>query len=253
MAGELKFSVRGWKGPAGYGFVQGLKWAGRDFYIYQADKTAAGENLIIRRYDAKLNYKGYLTIVNGGHGSTTGVIQIDPITSRHLIPAGSRGIRVVDYVIGNSGNPVSRFIDTVGYCSAISCNNTANRLSVRKGGGTQTVTWFNRDAVLKGDKPEPLFKFSFPTPKNATFQGHYNFGDSDFFHWENDQVRGSKNYRCWAERWTNGKRVAVLDTKPFQPKGEPQGFMGFNGKLYFVKRVGGLNANRYVLAIPCNL
>lgn len=257
MAGTtatLIFSVRNWTGPGGVSLIQGAKWAGRDFFVYQADRIGSRENLIIRRYDSNRNYKGYLTVVDGGHCSSTGVIQVDDKTSRHILPAGDRGIRVVDYVIGNPGTPKSVFLSGTGYCSAVSCNNSANRLSVRKGGSTQTITWFNRDDILANRKTEPLFKFSFKTPANATFQGHYNFGDSDFFHWESDNApRGSKNYRSYAERWQNGKRVSVLNTTPWQPKGEPQGFLGFNGKLYFVKRVGGLNKNRYVLAVPSTI
>ena len=251
---HLEFSVGEWTGPAGFSLIQGLKWAGRDYFVYQADKKAGGEDLVIRRYGPDRKYKGFLTIPNGGHGSSTGVMQINDTTSRHFIPADERGIRVVDYVIGNPGTPKSSFLGAVGWCSAVSVNNSANRFSVRKGGGKQTVTWFNRDAILKGEKPEPELKYSFDTPSSATFQGHYNFGDSDYFHWETaGPPRGSARYRSWAERWQKGKKVATLNTTPWQPKGEPQGFAGINGKLYFVKRVGGLNKGRYVLAVPCNI
>ena len=253
-AGTLTFSVADWTGPAGVSLLQGAKWAGRDFFVYQADRLSGREDLIIRRYDSQRKYKGYLTVVRGGHGSSTGVIQVNETTSRHLIPAGDRGILAVDYIIGNAGTPPRKIFNTVGYCSAVSCNNSANRLSVRKGGSSQTITWYNRDKILAGEKPQDDFRFSFPTPKNATFQGHYNFGDSDYFHWETEGIkRGTKGYRSWAERWTNGKKVATLDTTPWFRTGEPQGFLGYNNALYFCKRVGGLNRQRFMAAIPCRL
>lgn len=236
---RLDFRTENWQGPAGRTLQQGVKWDGTDFFVYQADRTTTGENLVIRRYDKDLTYKGYLTIVNGGHGTTCGVIHINPTTSRHIIPAGAKGIRVIDYQIGNP-NPVGNHtISAVGYCSAVSCNNGANRLSVRKGGATQTVTWYDRDKILlnKGGSPA-LLKYSFKTPSKSTFQGHYNWQDSDFFHWETDGVpRGSKTYRTWIDEYREGKKFGTLITTGLVGvKCEPEGLMGYGSNLYAVKK-----------------
>lgn len=235
---RLDFHTNNWTGPAGRTLQQGVKWDGTDFYVYQADKVPGGENLVIRRYDSNLTYRGYLTIPNGGHGSTTGVIRINPTTSRHILPAMSQGIRVVDYQVGNPKPVNNHLISTVGHCSAVSCNNGRNRLSVRKGGSTQTVNWYNRDDVLAGKKVESLLKFSFKTPSRSTFQGHYNWNDSDFFHWETDGVpRGSANYRTWIDEYKNGKHVRKLDTTALvNRKAEPEGLMGYQAGLYAVKK-----------------
>lgn len=256
----MDFSAAEW--PGGNSFVQGLKWAGSDFYIYQGDLVVGGENTIIHRYDANHAYKGHLTIPKGGHASATGVMQINPTTSRHIIPAETRGIRVLDYVVGKPTPQNTNFFSSVGYCSGVSCNNDKKRLSIRKGGSKQIVTWYDRDAVLAGNKVVPLLKYQFNTPTGGVnYQGHYNFGNSDFFAWELDLNgnRASKRYRAWVDQYLNGKKVATLDVtrwgsvpgKKFNA--EIQGLMAYRGILHVVKRVGPTGPSRIVRAFPTQL
>ena len=235
---RIDFNTNNWTGPAGRTLQQGVKWDGTDFWVIQADRRPGGEDTIFRRYDNNLIYKGYATGKNFGHGSTTGVIRINATTTRHITPALSSGIRIADYVIGNPNLQNVRVIGNVGHCSAVSCNNKANRLSIRKGGSTQTVTWYNRDEIITGKKPNPLLKFSFKTPARATFQGLYNWGNSDFFHWETDGVpRGSTTYRTWVDEYVNGKHVKKLDTTGLvSRKAEPEGLLGYGTGLYAVKK-----------------
>lgn len=253
---RLEFKTTNWSGPGGTAFQQGVKWGGKDFYVYQSNKIAGREDVIIRRYSGDLTYKGYQTIAGPGgdfHASTTGVIQLTDTISRHILPAYGRGICLVDYEVGNAASPKKTYLPNAGYASAVSCNNSAGILSVRKGGSKQTVTWLDRDKILSGGKSEDLLKYSFATPKGATFQGHYSFGDSDYFAWETDDVtRGSKNYRCWADRWKNGKKVATLDTTALIARTcEPEGFMGYMNQLFVVKKMFG--KGRHLVAVSVNI
>lgn len=247
---KLVYPTNNWSGPGGTDLQQGVKWSGLDHFVYQADAVPGGENLIIRRYNPDLTYKGYLTVLGGGHGTSCGVIQISPTVSKHLIPMGKRGIGIATYVVGGNASTRPVIIPAdVGWCSALSVNNAINRVVVRKGGTRQTVNWYNRDQLLAGQAVKTAGEYSFATPAGATFQGLYNFGNSDFFSWEKDIYRKSKNYRCWIDQYTNGKKVHTFDiTNLISRTGEPEGLMGYKGKLYCVKKVFG--QHKHLEAVP---
>ena len=92
LSGAVHFRSTGWEGPAGLNLQQGVKWNGKEYFVFQGDKTTTGENLVIRRYDASLNYRGYQTAKNGGHGSAGGVTLLNQTTTRIYTHGGNRGL-----------------------------------------------------------------------------------------------------------------------------------------------------------------
>ncbi len=233
-------------------FIQGAKYDGESYFVYQADPGPGGEDLIIRLYNTSRQYQGYLRVPNGGHASTAGVTNMGKGVSRHLIPAGAKGIFAVNYRIGNSGTPSKKYYPHVGYCSAVAVNNSNEIIVARKGGAVNTITWLPLESVMAGEKPPPILRYSFRTPAGVRFQGHYNWLGVDYYAWESDPPkRNSRNYHTFITWYERGKYGGIIDTTAYlRGNSEPQGFMVNNNGLHFVKRYGGNNSKRTVVCFP---
>jgi hypothetical protein len=241
---RLIFPLRLWDGPSGVTFIQTLNRdpITGDYFIGQADDVSgqSQQDIVIRRHLPSLRYADSRTIKRAGHGSSIGA-EHDEGETKLWIGHDTKGVIRISYKQGEAS--------TKRYTTIPNGDISVHRdvLVVRNG---NTYTGFDLSDAKLG-KTTRLFRFSIPG-WGKRFQGHsvVSFGDGTGLVLVHRDMKTKGESKAVAYDF-NGKFVDDIDTTNFGH--EAEGFLietDAQGKvtIWIVKRTGGNNKNRVVVA-----
>lgn len=239
--GKVTLRLKAWNGsPAGRTLIQGTAWdpINRCWWIWQADDVAGRkqQTVVIRRHDADGTYRGYITLVDAGHGSSIGV---EPFLggARFWVGHATKGAGYVTYRIGD---PSTAFTPTGKLPNGdITVSPEADLLCVRVKDRYRAYDLSDARqgaATLRWDVRVPDWM--------NRFQGHLVTEDYLVVH-RDVATKGASELRVFTHK---GKLVKAVDTNPFGD--EAEGAFVKDGWLFANSRTGGNTPNRTVDATP---
>lgn len=240
MADVLTFPLKDWAGVSGRSLIQGVKWDGSRFLIAQADDVGKEfEDVVLHEHAADLSYTGKSqTLKQAGHGSSIG---LEPVPGGTRVWIGHKTLGVGFYLFGDS-----TFTKTPGVPNGdVAVDADHDLLCVRVG---NRYRGYSLSGVEAG-KINTLFDQSIPA-WGKRFQGHQiaRLSDGNVYVIVHRDVETNGDSNVDWFKVLDGKLYAAGRLNTRSPKGEAEGVMLYDGSVWAVKRLGGNNSGRTVVA-----